>query len=210
MNKITAGFIALVIFTLLAGMLSLNLFLKQRTEKDLIDIRCLPYSIGSWTGKDMPIEQFEYDILETHNIVMREYVNKALEKVFLFAIYSEKNRSVIHPPEVCIIGSGVNIIAKEKDEMISEGKTIALNKITAETNGKKQLILYLFKAGSFYTNNYYFQQIHFILNRLYGKEKVGGALIKVSMARGEDKGLAEKTLKDFMAETIKSIEQLKP
>ena len=120
-NKSTIGFGVIVIMLSLSGILSLNQYFKERVSRDKADIRSFPYVVGDWKGKDLEIKDYEYKMLETRNLISREYINSSNQKLCLFIIYSETNRSVFHPPEVCMLGSGVTIVDKQL-EMIDSQK----------------------------------------------------------------------------------------
>jgi len=208
MSKSTFGYIAIVALLLVTCFFSLNLFLKERTDHDLLDIRSFPYTIGDWKGQDLAITEKEYDILETRNLISRKYVNSAQQKIYLFIIYSETNRAVFHPPEVCIVGDGITINDK-KTEKINTGKsTFLANKLYLEKNNYNSLALYCYKAGDFYTDNFYFQQVRFALNQILGKGRRGGATIRVSaQVRGDEKATLG-ILKRFMEHAVETLEEL--
>ena len=206
-SKNTIAFITVVVLLSLSSLISLRMFFRERTEKDLLDIRSFPRQIGNWIGRDIEVTEREYDILETRNLISREYVNTSGERLYLFVIYSETNRSVFHPPEVCLMGSGVRILNKVVEEVNAGRRSFTANKIYAEKGADKQLILYSYKAGRLYTDNFYLQQIYFAFNQLFGKHR-GGATIRVLMPIGRDEEATLAVLKSFMNETIEIMEEL--
>ena len=190
----------------LACVFSLNLFMQQRTACDKLDIRVFPYAVGKWQGKDTKVTEEEYEILETRNLISREYVHPNGEKLHLFIIYSETNRAVFHPPEVCFIGSGVKILDKKSEEVNYGKYNFSVNKIYTEKDGYQGIALYCYKAGNLYTDNFYLQQAWFALNQLLGRHK-GGATIRVfALLRDEKSSLA--ALKTFVAQTAEIIDSL--
>jgi EpsI family protein len=206
MNKNTISYVILIALLIVTSVVSIRLFLYQKSEHDALDVRTFPYAIDDWRGKDLEITEREYKILETRNLIFREYINSKNEKIYIFVIYSETNRSVFHPPEACLIGSGITIndIKSEKIEMGK--KEFLTNKLYLEKNGEKDIALYCYKAGNLYTDNFYLQQIYFTLNQLFGKRR-GGATIRASMpVDNEEANLA--TLKGFMRGAILTLEQL--
>ena len=207
MNKTTLAYIALVILLLLTSVASLNLFMKQRTEHDVLDMQAFPYKIGAWTGADLEVTEKEYDILETRNLISREYADGSGEKIFLFVIYSETNRMVFHPPEVCLIGSGVTIADKKNEGINFKQKEFFTNKLYLQKDDARSIALYCYKSGNLYTENFYLQQVHFMLNQLLGKRS-GGATIRVSMPVYESEEKTLVTLKSFMKETINKLEEI--
>lgn len=216
------GFFTVVVLLSVASFLSLNLYFQQRAAYDNLDIRIFPYVIGEWKGKDLRITQKEYDILETRNLISREYVNPSGERLFLFIIYSETNRRVFHPPEVCMMGGGVKIVDKRSAVIDSAGYNFSVNKLYTQKDNYRGMALYCYKAGSLYTDNFYLQQAIFALNQLLGGHK-GGATIRVSMpiqatkspghtltgtgqVTSEEEALA--TLKTFIIQAVKIIDSL--
>lgn len=206
MNK-TIGYLILLI--LLAGtcVFSVNLFSRERTAHDEVDIRNLPYAIGDWRGKDLEITEQEYKILETRNLLLREYTNPQNEKVSLFIVYSETNRSVFHPPEVCMMGSGLDIIEKGIEKIDYDGHVISANRIRAGKGGGQVLLLYCYKAKNLHTDNYYLQQAYFAFNQIFHNQ-VKGATIRVSAAITGNEEATLATLKKFLVETVKIVDSM--
>ena len=102
-----------------------------RVSHDSLDIRIFPYVVGEWQGKELQVTEKEYDILETRNLISREYISSSDEKVYLFIIYSETNRGVFHPPEVCMMGGGVKIVDKRSEKIDARGYRFSVNKLYA-------------------------------------------------------------------------------
>jgi EpsI family protein len=170
-------------------------------------MRSFPQQIGDWKGKDLTVTEDEYQILETRNLIVREYTNSSGQKIGLFIIYSETNRSVFHPPEVCFLGSGIKI-ADKSVEQINAGKlNFSANKMYAEKNNFRELVLYCYSADKFYTANFYLQQAIFTWNQLFAKNR-GGATIRVSMAMGKNEEQALASLKQFLVEVVEIMEKI--
>ena len=207
MKKNFIAYIVIIILLLITSFFSFNMFLKQRKEFDSLDIHTFPYEIDGWKGQDLKITEQEYEILETRNLISREYVNSEGQRVDLFIIYSETNRSVFHPPEVCMMGGGMTIVDKQP-ELIKCGKlNFSANKLNLEKGDYKDIVLYAYKAGKLYTDNFYLQQLYFALNQLLGKGE-GGATIRVSMAVSNNEDETLLTLKNFLKLTIQKMEEL--
>ena len=201
------GFLTVVVLLMVSSFFSLNLYFQQRSAHDRLDIHTFPYVIEEWKGKDLEITQKEYDILETRNLISREYVDSSGGKVYLFIIYSETNRRVFHPPEVCMMGGGVKIVDKRSAVINSSGYKFSVNKLYTQKDSYRGMALYCYKAGNLYTDNFYLQQAFFALNQLLGKHK-GGATIRVSMSINKDEQISFESLKEFMIEAVKIIDNL--
>ena len=197
----------LIAILLISGAVSLNLFLRERSAQDRFDVHAFPMTVGEWKGKDLPITEKEYDILETRNLITREYTNPSGDKLYLLIIYSETNRSVFHPPEVCMIGSGLNITDKQVEKFDAGNNIFTTNKLFAEKGPFKEIILNSYKAGHTYTNNFYLQQAYLALHQIFGRN-VPGATLRASMAAGRDEHATLATLKEFLGKSAVILDRL--
>ena len=208
MNKNTFGYVAIIIMLVATGFFAINLFFQEKSSHDKLNIAVFPHKIGEWTGQDTTLSERDYAILETRNLIFREYTNPSGEKIFLFIIYSETNRSVFHPPEVCLIGSGVEIVDKKIEEMKIDKNAFLANKLYLEKDHSKELVLYCYKAGKLYTDNFYYQQSYLTFHQIFGR-RIPGATIRVSMPmKGANDAATLPVLKKFLEDTINTINKL--
>ncbi|MFA5143008.1 MAG: exosortase C-terminal domain/associated protein EpsI [Candidatus Omnitrophota bacterium] len=206
-DKNILGYMLLVVLLLAASFFSLRLFSQEKTMRDTTDIHSFPHTIGKWKGTDLEITEKEYQILETRNLIAREYVNQSNDKLSLFIIYSETNRSVFHPPEVCIAGGGFAIVDKQNENIESGKYKFSANKMLAEKGDFKELVLYAYKAGKLYTSNFYLQQAYLAIHQIFGK-RVPGATIRVAIPIRSDEKQALAMLKSFLSETVKIVDSM--
>lgn len=176
MNKHKSFSLITILFVTL--IFSVPLYLVNRAPAEESSVCSLPMEIDGWKGRDLPVEERSYQILETRNLILREY-EKNGKKVYIYLIYSSDNRKVSHPPEVCFEGSGVTIIRKNRVKMPLDGADITANKLIVERGGIVNVVVYWYKAGNFYTANYMKQQAAIALHALKFK-RTSGALIRVS------------------------------
>ena len=208
MNRKTAGFLTIIGLLSVTSFFSINLFFQQRSQRDELDINTFPFKMGEWVGKDIEIGEYNYKILQTRNLIVREYNHPSGARLNLNIIYSETNRSVFHPPEVCLMGSGVEILDKKTEKIQGRnGETIFTNKIFLEKEGMRTVSLYCYKIGGFYTENFYLQQVYFALNQIFNKG-VRGATIHAHMPLMEDEETTMAVLKDFFIESAAIIDSL--
>ncbi len=169
----------------------------------------IPFIIGSWFGRELGMDERTYEILETRDAIMREYTNYN-DSIVLAIVFSQDNRKVAHPPEVCFAGSGWERADKGVETLIIDGREIKMNKLILQKNSWKQIVFYLYKSGDRLTENYYAQQINIILNGMLRKN-TSSALIRVSTnISGDDISEKMALTKSFIAEIIPIIEQKLP
>jgi EpsI family protein len=177
-NQITIICLTLAVTTVISWVL----FFKQAVEKDTVDINHFPKTIGTWTSVELPITQDEFAILETNNAFVRLYTN-SIDKtqIYLYLVYSQTNRKVAHPPEICYTGSGLSILEDVHDTIPVQYKnlTIQANRLRLSKGNFAQIAYYWFKVGGQFTSNYWKQQILIAFYTLIGQHP-SSALVRVS------------------------------
>ena len=208
--KSNKQFIVIFIILIVTLAISLPSYLMVPKETGEVLVSKLPMQIGAWKGKDLPVDERAYEILETRNLVLREY-SRGDEKAYLYIIYSRDNRKVSHPPEVCFEGSGIAIVKKDKIKMeLAGGRQILANELVVEKGGVNNIIVYWYKAGNYYMDNYLKQQLRIALSRLQFKN-VSGALIRFSAeVLPSHPTLALENIKTFAKEASVSFEEILP
>jgi len=164
------------------AVISWGLFFKQAVEKDTVDIHHFPKTVGTWDSVDLPITKDEYAILETRNAFVRLYTNSVDKtKIYLYLVYSQTNRKVAHPPEICYTGSGLTIIEDVRDTIPVQYKnlTIHANRLRLLKGNSTQMAYYWFKVGDNFTSNYWKQQILIVFYTLLGRHP-SSALVRLS------------------------------
>ena len=146
-----------------------------------------PFQIGEWRGKEAPVEERTYEILETRNVLSRLYENTSGEEVYLLLVSSHRDRRVAHPPEVCYLSSNYFISHESEDNIAIQGKSLPVK--VFEAKGEKdpnlhEFVLYVYKVGEQFTTNYYAQQLRFAMDRLTQKNSEV-LLIRVSARKKE-------------------------
>lgn len=173
---------AIQIILIVAFFLSLNLYFKVAQETDTVNIAEFPKAIGTWSSEELPISPEDLSMLETKNAFVRKYTNKIDGgEVYLFLVYSQHNRKVAHPPEICYLGSGVTITENIHDPIGVDYKnlTIQTNRLKLLRKNLEHIAFYWFKVGDRFTANYWQQQLLIAINSIRG-QATGSALIRIS------------------------------
>ena len=178
------NFIIVTIILVVVSIVGLISYLPARFDSALkFKVANFPKTIGEWKATDLPLSERDYEILETRNLFVRNYKNAKGESVYFYLIYSEDNRKVSHPPEVCYMGSGMTIINKSSTQI---SKTLRATQLLVDKDKSQQLVVYWFKAGKLNTDNYLKQQLKIVIDRMLGK-RTSGALIRLSVDIKDEK-----------------------
>ena len=211
MKRSDKNFIVIVIFLSAGCLITWNLYFRVYRHIDRVNIHLFPKTIGEWHSQEIPITEEEYAILETKNAFTRKYTTAQGKEIYLFIVYSESNRKVSHPPEICYIGNGISVLG-HSEENISLGNPalfLKVNKLLLEQGPTQQVTYYWFKVGDSYTSSYWKQQMLIVWKTLLGKPS-SSALIRISSTiRQGDQSIAESEMKEFIrsiaAYLIKSL-----
>ncbi|MFH1678450.1 MAG: exosortase C-terminal domain/associated protein EpsI [Candidatus Omnitrophota bacterium] len=168
------------------------------------DLSNIPLEIGEWKGKDLSLSERTYEILGTRDVLTREYTNPRGESVGLSIVRSGSDRSAFHPPEICYLGGGLELLGKTVEAINVNGSlSIKANKLVMKDKTGVDTAWYWFRAGNEFTHNFYLQQSLFILNELLRRMPNDGDLIRVSMRTPvEGSPELEERVKRFMREVV--------
>ena len=181
-NKKDWSYWVLVLILVGAGVVSWQLFFKKYHQEDTVNIHHFPKKIGDWASLDLPIPEDVYGILETRNVFTRRYRNAEGSDVYLMLVYSQNNRKVSHPPEVCYTGSGVSILSNAPAYIKADQsgrRVIKVNQLFVEQRGAQQIMYYWFKVGDTFTASYWKQQGLIVWKTLLG-QPASSALLRLS------------------------------
>lgn len=197
---------------ILSAVVSWKMYFKKYVQKDTVNIHEFPREIAGWTSVDIPLTEEEYAILETKNAFTRRYKGPDGQEIYLLMVYSQTNRKVSHPPEICYTGSGASIVGNEPASFEVPGleKPIRANKLTLEYGRVLQLSYYWFKVGDEYTSNYWKQQLLIAVKSLFD-DSSSSALIRIASTVGEGgKEKAEESIRQFARLVVPLIPEYLP
>jgi len=163
--------------------------------------------IGEWRGEDIPVDKHTYELLETDNVLMRDYMNTQGDVINLYIIYSRSNRKVSHPPEICLQGAGAVVVEKSIAQISPD---LTATKLILEHKEFQDAAMYWYKAGDDFTNDYLRQQISVSAKRLL-RRPVSVALIRViTRIKDQDRELAFIKLIAFSRQILPLLHQYAP
>ena len=202
------SFIIVAIILIAVAFGSISAYMPARFDAAAeIRVENFPRQFGEWSSRDIELDARSYEILETTNLFVREHTNPEGEAVYLYIVYSEDNRKVSHPPEVCMLGSGLTVADKSQVEL---GEDIKATKIFVEKGEITEMIVYWYKAGDLNTDKYLKQQLKVVADRLLGK-RTSCALIRLStLIQNNSQDAAFNLLRRFAVEIEPLLDRYVP
>jgi len=203
MEKIRNRYVLLIciigLTSILVNFISYDTYYKA--EAGIQAIENIPLEIGSWRGRDIPLENRVYEILETKSIIHRVYNSNGWD-VFLSIVHYPETKVDFHTPESCLGGKGIRIRKSYKDISLGSGDVrvrIRVNELMVEEEGKHSLVYYFYKAGKYVGQSYIRLRLSLALNR-FSRNLKSGSLIRVSTPVVDDLETASDALKGIIAE----------
>ncbi len=156
---------------------------SQMKESGLEDIDNIPMRIdNSWQGKDFPLEEMVYDILETRAIIHRSFADKNGNNVFLSIVHYSDTKVDFHAPESCFGGRGLQTTKTTKTislQIDGVDKSIDVAQMVTTRRNGKSLSYYFYKSGDFVGSNYIKMRLSIAANKLMNNDS-RGSLIRIS------------------------------
>jgi EpsI family protein len=125
----------------------------------------IPERIGSFRqmGTDQEIDPHVLRVLETSNIVIRNYIHSSGRPVQLTIVYAGSTRRSLHFPEVCLVGNGWDLQAQRGAHV---GILFSARQLILARGDSREAVLYWFKTGDSLTGNYFLNAWHWARNQL--------------------------------------------
>ena len=203
--KIKISTIVVIIALIAAALISWPSYFSNYAAPDTVDIHAFPMTVGEWRGREIPISDNDYAILETRNAFARMYTNPDGQEVMLYMIYSQHNRRVAHPPEICYTGGGATIIKKYPYTVDYGAKhPLTLNRVTIDDDSYQQIMYYWFKIGTSHTPSYWKQQFLIGLKTLL-RRPASSAMIRVTSVIADNDEAATARIMDDFVRTIMPV-----
>ena len=82
-------------------------------NKQLYARRLLPSEVGGWSGVDLPVSKPVTDTLRTTDVLERAFSKSGVPYVILSVVFAMDDRTAVHAPEECMVGSGREIAGRQ-------------------------------------------------------------------------------------------------
>ena len=205
------GWWGLLLAMVLVGGFSQWRFFSSVEENSIAQAASIPHEIGPWRGVDVSLDERTYEILETRNVLYREYKTAPENpSVELCIVFSRANRKAPHPPEVCYTGSGANVEQRPLETVNFSGEgafssPLRGNTLSVVHGQTRELVLYWYLAGTKLTTSYYDQQLKILWAQLTGRPAQSALIRYSTVIQNETPEQAMAHLKEFAQVSLPTI-----
>ena len=161
----------------------------------------LPYTIGSWTGQEQPLEERIVQAVSVSDYTNRVYYNPSVAPVQLYVGYyaSQRTGDTIHSPKNCMPGAGWDPVHSAYATIdLSAGQRMVVNEYVIQRGLDRQLVFYWYQGRGRVIASEYWGKFWMVADAIT-KNRTDGALVRLitPMANNEDISTARARLVKF-------------
>jgi EpsI family protein len=153
-------------------------------------LQALPYSIGTWTGQEQPLEERIVLAASVTDYTNRIYVNPADLPVQLYVGYyaSQRTGDTIHSPKNCLPGAGWEPVQQDYATInLTDGRKITVNDYVIEQGLNKELVFYWYQGRGRVIASEYWGKFWMISDAIT-RNRTDGALVRLVTPISEHDG----------------------
>ena len=184
--------VVVLLLAVAAGLLNL------RSDTDQIPpsepLNQLPQTIGSWTGRALPIDQETIAVLGKGEFLSRAYTGQpGTIPVTLFIGYfpTQRTGQTIHSPKHCLPGAGWSFDSSRYASIqAANGKAYRVGEYVISNGDARQFVIYWYEAHGRSIPNEYVAKAHLVVDAIR-MNRTDGALVRVMTRIGSHENLAD-------------------
>jgi len=167
----------------------------------------IPVRLAGWKGSDLPVSERQYALLESRDVLLREY-RDGRELVLACVAVAGPESKAAHPPEICYRGQGWAIEAQTNWSVDLAGRSRPLAVFLDHELGERELVWSWYRVGDEETESWWREQWLAVKARVAGHD-VPASLVRVSTAVGVEPAsvcAAQTRLARFLGDFLPSVE----
>ena len=153
----------------------------------------VPRVLAGWSARDLEVTERMFAFLETRDVVYRRYEKEEEPPVTVALIRGAGRRKAAHPPEVCYVGSGFDILDRGSLPLGEGTFELEARTLSATGPGGRLLCAYFYLSGRRATASYLRHQWDFLLDAFSGG---GGRSLLVRLDTFVERGETEESARD--------------
>jgi EpsI family protein len=197
-----------LVIIILTTLTSIFIYLIQNTasiqNEKLFDF---PFSIGEWSGRDIPMEAWVYEALGTPFAILRDYNSPGGETINLAIVWYDDKEIAFHAPEACLGGVGNKVMEKSHYSIkLHARQDIQIGRLLVNRGHHKFLVLYYFVNDGFETPSQIRLRAEIISKKLRLK-RTSAAFVRIMKPVNESIKESEMKLEEFLKITLPKIKK---
>jgi len=139
--------LAVAVVLLAAGALAWLLYLRSPLPGDPATLSGLPYTLGSWRGTDIPLEETVESMLRADHNVQRAYAHPLGDVIWLYVGYygTRRGGSPEHTPATCYAANGWEV-RKSRTLSVAGAPGLRVREYVVEDAGAQRLVHFWYRT----------------------------------------------------------------
>lgn len=171
----------------------------------------LPVAFGTWERRaEHYLSAVDFAQLGTDDACWRTYVGEDGVEIYVTAVFHDSNWKSVHPPQICLEGSNMEIVRDDRDEIPRAGGTVEVGRLFCSALDQRgdYLSLYVYGSEEFSTYSYWTFFFHH-LPRAVLRSSNSGFLLRVETWIGDGtEESARQRCADFLSELLPAAQSL--
>ena len=155
-----------------------------------------PAAVGPWSGTPLTDPGVAPAAQDSGSVALMEYRLGQEPPVWLSEVDGVGTRAAFHPPELCFVGSNLEILERTPITVFANGTSHRVMRLVVGQNGHRYESWYWFTANDRVTPNYYQQQLWLAVDSVR-REPVSGALVRISTPAADGSEASRRRLLAF-------------
>lgn len=188
-----------------SGLRSLSTGRGQQTRRALQT----PLAIGRWNGSDVPVSEWEQELLRTRDFVFRIYRGLPEEPgIWLLATWSANDLEAVHPSDDCYTANGYEITAWERRLFRrSGGAPVELILKEVSGRGERRLFFDLFRTAGGWRPSVWSHMAALLRRALLSRDAAGGKVRLETLVGAGGREQAWARLEAFLEAALPLLEE---
>jgi len=164
-----------------------------------------PLQIGKWKGKDIQMEGWVFESLETPYAILRDYQTTEGDKINFSVVWYDDKEIAFHSASACLGGIGDRV---KEDEIyninLANNKTYKIRRIRTVKHNLERIVLYYYISDGYITGSQMELRKHAVKRRLKLK-RTSAAFVRIMKTIKSDKEDDNKVIEEFFKETLPKV-----
>ncbi len=137
---------------------------------------------STFVAREVSVPKRTQAILRTSDFSFMRYIAEdESAQIDALVVFGGQHRESIHPPNICITGSGQEIVSQRDVAIpVTGGAEVFFRELITQQDGAIACHLFTYKYGKHYTANFTQQQLGVLTQRIIGEDSAG-ALVRFSV-----------------------------
>jgi len=161
-----------------------------------------PLQIGEWKGKEIQMEGWVFESLETPYAILRDYQTTDGDKVNFSIVWYDDKEIAFHSASACLGGIGDRL---KEDEIyninLANNKTYKIARLRTVKHNVERIVLYYYISDGHITGSQVELRKHIVKRRLKLK-RTSAAFVRVMKTIKIDKKTDNKVIEEFFKKTL--------